>query len=268
MDSNDFNLGYEVVYRDRLEEPKSMITLATLLDSLDQGAEGGRYNDVMLQAYEIANKANPSGVPTPAPDVTLASSVIRSNVKLMVYNIIEYSITSLVQAIYDRIADEGCGYTDVSKKLQSLWHQTQMRFRLSDPNANNDTAERISKDLLDHAVANNALRINARNTIAGGNLDADKILKLFDRHGISIHDDVANCRTDELKGELEDVKDKRNALAHGSVSFAEAGNQVTTSELAELVEDVDAFLTQLRRDVLVYLNASEYRCGVPGPEKG
>lgn len=259
MDSNDFNLGYEEVYNDRLDETKSMITLATLLDSLDQGVGDARYDSIMRGAYEIAKKANPNGVPMPTPDVTLVSSVIRSNVKLMVYNIIEFSITSLMRAIYDRIKDEDCGYADVSEKLQLLWHQTQMRSRLSKPNANNESAERISKELLDYAVENNVLGFNPRNTIAGGNLDADIIFKLFDKHGISIHDDVTNCRTDELKGELEDIKDRRNALAHGSVSFAEAGNQVTTSELAELVNHVDSFLTQLHQDVSTYLNASEYR---------
>ena len=126
MDSNDFNLGYEEVYNDRLGETKSMITLATLLDSLDQGAEGVRYNAVMRGAYEIAEKANPSGLPSSTPDVTLVSSVIRSNVKLMIYNIIEYSVTNLMQAIYDRVKDEGCGYAEVSEKLQSIWHHTQM----------------------------------------------------------------------------------------------------------------------------------------------
>ena len=268
MDSNDFNLGYEEVYNDRLGETKSMITLATLLDSLDQGAEGMRYNAVMRGAYEIAEKANPSGLPSSTPDVTLVSSVIRSNVKLMTYNIIEYSVTNLMQAIYDRVKDEGCGYAEVSEKLQSIWHHTQMYNGLSDPKASNSTAESISKRLLDHAVKNNVLQFSVRNTIAGGNLDADKILKLFDDHGISIHDDIANCKRDEIKSELKDIKNRRNDLAHGSISFAEASNQVTTSELAELVNHVDSFLMQLRKDVSTYLNAGEYRRGMTESEEG
>lgn len=268
MDSNDFNLGYEEVYNDRLGETKSMITLATLLDSLDQGAEGVRYNAVMRGAYEIAEKANPSGLPSSTPDVTLVSSVIRSNVKLMIYNIIEYSVTNLMQAIYDRVKDEGCGYAEVSEKLQSIWHHTQMYNGLSDPKASNSTAESISKRLLDHVVKNNVLQFSVRNTIAGGNLDADKILKLFDDHGISIHDDIANCKRDEIKSELKDIKNRRNDLAHGSISFAEASNQVTTSELAELVNHVDSFLMQLRKDVSTYLNAGEYRRGMTESEEG
>lgn len=112
------------------------------------------------------------------------------------------------------------------------------------------------------------LQFSVRNTIAGGNLDADKILKLFDDHGISIHDDIANCKRDEIKSELKDIKNRRNDLAHGSISFAEASNQVTTSELAELVNHVDSFLMQLRKDVSTYLNAGEYRRGMTESEEG
>lgn len=35
MNDNDIELGYEQVYRERLEETRSMVTLATLLDFLD-----------------------------------------------------------------------------------------------------------------------------------------------------------------------------------------------------------------------------------------
>ncbi len=259
MDSGGEELGYEEVYRERLDETKGMITLATLLDSLNQDVEGMRYDSVMQGAYRVAKRANPNGIPSAVPDATLVASVIRSNAKLMIYNIIEYSVTSLLQAVYDRIEDEGCSYADVSEKLQLLWHRAQLHDKLNNPSANNETAERLSKRLLDFVVTKAVVQIDARDTIPGGNLDADKILRLFDRHGISVHDDVANCRTDKIREELKDVKDRRNDLAHGSISFAEAGNQVTTSELAELISHVDGFLTQLHNDVQSYLESGEYR---------
>lgn len=119
MNDNDIELGYEQVYRERLEETRSMVTLATLLDFLDQGAgDGYDYDSVMAKARAIAERANQDGLPSPTPEVTLASSVIRSNVKIMIYNIIEFTVTSLIRAIYDRLKDENCGYADVSEKLR------------------------------------------------------------------------------------------------------------------------------------------------------
>lgn len=257
MAKSNMSLAYEQVYRDRLAETKNMITLATLLDALDQGVAGGlTYQDVMSKAYEEAHNANPKGIPTSLPDVTLVSSVIRSNVKIMIYNIIEFSVTSLFQAIYDRLEDENCSYVDVSEELRALWHHTRMR-KLSDPSASNETAERTSKGLLDEVIANTTVHITARQTMSGGNLDGKDILKLFDNHGISVHTTGSGYREDELK----DIKDRRNALAHGSISFADAGNQVTTSELAELITRVDSFLMQLRSDVMSYLDSGEYKAG-------
>ena len=218
-----------------------MITLATLLDILDQGLGNDlNYRKVMAKAYKEAENANPKGIPAQTPEVSLASSVIRSNVKIMIYNIIEFAVTNLVQAIYDRIEHEQCGYAGVSEKLRSIWHHTRMRSRLNDPSANNNTAERISKELLDHAVAKTALHFETRHSIAGGNLDGDRILQLFNDHGVMVHTAESEYRANELK----DIKDRRNGLAHGSVSFEETGSQITTSELAELLDHVDSFLTQ------------------------
>lgn len=255
MNGNDIELGYEQVYQERLEETRGMVTLATLLDFLDHGAgDGYDYDSVMARARAVAERANQDGLPAPTPEVTLASSVIRSNIKIMIYNIIEFTVTSLISAIYDRLKDESCGYADVSEKLRTLWHHTRMRT-LSDPSASNDTAVRISKQLLDEAIANKALRLDTHKTISGGNLDGKKILKLFDDHGVSVHTADAEFRADELK----DIKDRRNDLAHGSVSFAEASNQVTTSELADLINRVDSFLMQLRKDVIDYLDFGGYK---------
>lgn len=254
-------MGYEQVYQERLEETKSMITLATLLDFLGQEvSDGVNYRSVMAKARSIAEKANHGGLPSQTPDVTLVSSVIRSNIKIMIYNVIEFCVTSLIRAIYDRLNSEKCGYVEVSEKLRTLWHHTRMRT-LSDPTASNETAERISKKLLDEAIANTALQLDTRKTISGGNLDGERILRLFDEHGVSVHIANSGFRADELK----DIKNRRNDLAHGSVSFAEAGNQVTTSELAALLTHVDSFLTQLREDVISYLNSGDYRASSSSP---
>ena len=255
MNGNDIELGYEQVYQERLEETRSMVTLATLLEFLDQDTGNGYdYDSVMAKARAVAERANQAGLPASTPEVTLVSSVIRSNVKIMIYNIIEFTVTSLIRAIYDRIKNENCGYVEVSEKLRALWHRTQMRA-LSDPSASNDTAVRISKQLLDEAIANSVLRLDVRKTISGGNLDGNKILKLFDDHGVLVNVADAEFKANELK----DIKDRRNDLAHGSVSFAEASNQVTTSELASLINHVDSFLAQLRKDVIAYLDSGNYR---------
>ena len=255
MNSNISSLGYEEVYQDRLDETRSMITLVTLIDVLDQGVSSDiNYRSVMSMAYDVAEKANPNGIATQVPEISLVTSAICSNIKIMIYNLIEFSITSLVQAIYDCVKSDNCGYADVSKELQNIWLHSRLKV-LNDPNANNSTAEKTSKKLLDDAVSGMALELNPRNTISGGNLDGLKILNLFKSHGVTVHPGQSDYR----EKELEDIKNGRNGLAHGSVSFAEAGNQVTSSELVALINHVDSFLTQLHDDVLMYLSSKGYK---------
>lgn len=72
MAADNHNLGYEQLYQERLNETKSMITLATLLDFLDQGTGNGiDYRLVMAEARAIAEEANHDGLPSATPDVTL-----------------------------------------------------------------------------------------------------------------------------------------------------------------------------------------------------
>lgn len=259
MSENDITLGYEEVYQERVEEIRKMIAFATLLDFLGEGlGDSSDYQRVVGAAYSIAKKANPAGVPTKVfPDATSVTSVIRSNVKIMLYNIIEFSVVNMIQAIYDRVEEEGCGYAEVSQKLRTIWHRAELRRALRDPSSNTETAERISKHLLDHAVTNAVVTLNPKKTIPGGNLDGDKILHLFEDHGVIVHADQGSYREDELK----DIKKRRNDLAHGSVSFVEAGRQIATSELTEILGRVDCFLTQLRADVITFLGDGEYREG-------
>ena len=59
---------------------------------------------------------------------------------------------------------------------------------------------------------------------------------------------------------LEDLKQSAMDMATTvPMSFADAGNQVTTAELAELIDHVDSFLTQLRLDVVSYLDSGDYK---------
>lgn len=255
METNLSSLGYETTYQNRLAETRSMITLATLLDFLDQGIDDGvSYSSIMQQAYAIAQKANPKGLPKEPSDVSVVSSVIRSNVKIMIYNIIEFSVTNLVNAIYHQLEKEKCGYTEASDSIRSVWLHANLK-QLNDPSANNATVEKLSKRLIESIIAKSALCIRPKDTIAGGNLDGDSILKLFDQHGVSINASGTQFNQQELK----DIRQRRNDLAHGSVSFTEAGSQVTTAELADLIDHVDSFLTHLRDEVIAYLETKQYR---------
>jgi hypothetical protein len=78
-----------------------------------------------------------------------------------------------------------------------------------------------------HAIIKGeVIELDRRATDISGNLDADQIRRLCKDHGITFT--VAK----EGRGGivLETVKEKRNSLAHGTLSFAECGRDYSVQD--------------------------------------
>ena len=65
-------------------------------------------------------------------------NILKSNVSLMIYNIIEYTVTNLIDSIYDEIRINHLSYIDVNDSIRSLWRKTILKS-VNDPNANFST---------------------------------------------------------------------------------------------------------------------------------
>ena len=50
-------------------------------------------------------------------------NILKSNVSLMIYNIIEYTVTNLIDSIYDEIRINHLSYIDVNDSIRSLWRK-------------------------------------------------------------------------------------------------------------------------------------------------
>jgi hypothetical protein len=83
-----------------------------------------------------------------------------------------------------------------------------------------------------------------------GNLDSKKIDSIFARYGLSI-----NLNTNELKH----VKDFRNKLAHGEISFEECGRQISLPYLDNIIRKTFASLETLLTEITDYLDAEKYQ---------
>ena len=246
------NLGFEEVYSSRLKEINELISFVASLDVvlLEKDDEPKTTVDSLFSdSYEFYSENNMI-----VPEYSVISSVLRSNIYLMIYNLIEYTVTSLLQSLYDLLKTSGCTYSDVSDELKELWHHSQILVRMKDPNSKDSTILQISKYLLDKAINKSPLQIDARNTMHGGNLDGEEIKKTFTKHGIHINTCNGFYRPDLLSA----IREKRNNLAHGSISFYEAGRETTVSDLDSLLGIVSAFLSQLCSDVEFYIEGKQY----------
>lgn len=181
-------------------------------------------------------------------------NILKSNISLMIYNIIEYTVSNLIDSIYDEIRINHLSYIDVNESIRDLWRKTILKSA-NDPNANFSTFLRKNEEIITTILNHNALDMYSRNTLPGGNLDGESIKAAFELHGIKVETSSQNYRPDILRG----IKENRNNLAHGSVSFVEAVREDSISDIKRNGEIVFAFLGELITTVSAYIDEQKYK---------
>ena len=104
-------------------------------------------------------------------------------------------------------------------------------------------------------LENKTIELQSRYTLPDGNLDGESINDLFGLHGIKLNCSDNNYRPDLLKS----IKDKRNDLAHGSVSFVEALRNLSIGDIEKSSKIVLAFLEQTIKLVNSFIKKQKYR---------
>ena len=181
-------------------------------------------------------------------------NILKSNVSLMIYNIIEYTVANLIDSIYDEIRLNHLSYVDVNESIKAIWRKTVLKAT-NDPNANFNTFLRKNEEIITTILRNNTLEMSSRNTLPGGNLDGISIRDTFESHGIQVRTSSQNYRPDILEG----IRENRNNLAHGAVSFVDAVRSDSISDIRRNETVVVAFLEELIDTVTVYIDEQKYK---------
>ena len=145
-------------------------------------------------------------------------------------------------------------YVDVNSSIKSLWRKTILKAT-NDPNANFNTFLKKNEEIIASILANSTIEMKSRNKFPAGNLDGKTIKETFENHGIRVSTSSTNYRPDILEG----IKENRNNLAHGAVSFVEAVRSDSISDIRRNENFVVAFLEELIETVSVYIQEQKYK---------
>ncbi|WP_298065460.1 MAE_28990/MAE_18760 family HEPN-like nuclease [uncultured Acinetobacter sp.] len=86
-------------------------------------------------------------------------------------------------------------------------------------------------------------------SLYSGNLDSREARKVFKHYGINILKE---------EGGLKTIKDGRNKLAHGELTFEEYGRTLTIQQLKDLKEKVFIYFDSLLSQVKEYIERENY----------
>lgn len=210
----------------RLKETKSLIDLSRGIETGVVDGEGVRFN-----------------IP-----------VIRSTVILSLYNVIESTITQVLNKIHDEIVSKKVNYNNLAKPLKDI--ALVYFYKHKEKRADIHSSLDVLHSTVDMIRGKSHFDIEYETMsesyqLYSGNLDARVIRKIMKKYGIEISESHGS--------KLVNVKNGRNKLAHGEASFEEFGRNIVLRTLEEYFNDVEAILTEVIDKTNIFLNDEAYR---------
>ena len=154
---------------------------------------------------------------------------MKAQTLLVLYNMVESTVCDCMNYIYDAIADDQLSYAELTDEMRMMWDKSNKRAKKAE--ANLSEAEKMPLKVVFEEMAVNT----------SGNIDIRKIYDIFSGHGCVIPEG----RRTECGASFLVVKNKRNMLAHGNVSFSQCGAIYLYSDLERMKKHILIFLKEV-----------------------
>lgn len=215
-----------------------------------------------LSAIEKHAKNGPPRLEGSKHPITVEQQrILYSTVYLQLYNLVEATISLCIKTVTDSATTGGQWKPgDLSDPLRREWVRA-----IAKTHENLTPEHRLDHalKLCDHLVSDLAIDAFDIDRGGGGNWDDASIESFCKKLGFqlnvepSIYSAIKQPVRDQ-KGALRLIKDLRNELAHGSISFAQCTENVNLSDLKELKQKTFDYLEAVLDCFERYVNGFEY----------
>lgn len=187
--------------------------------------------------------------------------ILYSSVYLQLYNLVEATMSRCIEAVAAAARDGGQWKPgDLVEELKREWVRATARTH-----ENLTPMHRLEHALVmcNHLVTSLPIAEFDIDKGGGGNWDDAAIEAVSKRLGFhlavtpSVYSAIKRRFQDDL-GPLALVKDLRNRLAHGSISFSQCAEDVTVERLVDLKDKTVAYLREVVGCFSNYIQAQEY----------
>lgn len=177
--------------------------------------------------------------------------IMKSNLLLMLYNLVEACVVSGMMEIYEDLKNDGCSYNSVISEIQNIWAKNEIN-EIYGPTTERIAYENRVQRIIQNITSESPIILSRDALGVSGNLNAKKIKEICDRHRIRYRL--------ETRGELlERVKLERNNLAHGDVSFSDCARNLSLSDLETINNEVFLFIDGILKGMTDYYIGKQYR---------
>lgn len=180
--------------------------------------------------------------------------ILKSNAFLLLYNLIEATISNAIEDIHDEIlSDASIGADLLCVKLTKIALRKMEIANLGNFDCESTNASQI---ILKSWLTNHKMLVqNNKNPLFSGNVDAKKIREIADDYGFS----CSTNKDDTHNGAcLVTIKLSRNSLAHGSDSFLDKGRETAIEELIAFKNQTICYLDGILENIEEYIESKQY----------
>lgn len=174
---------------------------------------------------------------------------LRASAYLMLYNLVEATMTSAIDAIHQHIAYEQVGFDELKEDVRRVAIKGLRKAALSE----------TPLELLDAAIPISSALIWLgfdKKSLFSGNLDGQLIKKKAKEYGFELANHDTAASRDGVR--LLSIKTKRNELAHGGISFEDCGQNTSVDELVAIFDETKVFIKAVLDGISDYLLKKSY----------
>ncbi|MFD3970803.1 MAE_28990/MAE_18760 family HEPN-like nuclease [Streptomyces cyaneofuscatus] len=214
----------------------------------ERSSEVESYIDFLEKIEEATRQGVPRIANSDYPITAKQQKILYSSVYLQLYNLVEATMSRCISEITEAAANSGQWQPhELNEALLREWVRAMARTH-SDMSA--ESRLKHALEMSAHIVQKIPVLPFKIDVGGGGNWDDEVIYKMAERLGCTLtltpptQTGVKRKKRDGL-GPLQLVKNRRNGLAHGSISFVDCADGVLVSELREMSQSVEAYLREV-----------------------
>lgn len=172
-----------------------------------------------------------------------------ANTFLLLYNIVESTVRNSIVEIYNKIQDDEISYKHLSEKIKQIWLQKKRKtFIIKDEG--DESIEKKLQNIIEEIINIEIIVLTEKDIHISGNIDAQEIRNLANKIGFEISGDGRH---------LEDIKVKRNRLAHGEQTFHDIGKDFTYNELNNYKQNTFDHLEDVIGKIKLFIDDKKYK---------
>ncbi|UOQ74094.1 MAE_28990/MAE_18760 family HEPN-like nuclease [Hymenobacter cellulosilyticus] len=216
------------------------------------------------------NYENKSGIHKIEID-TETIKILKANGYLLIYNLLEATCRNFLIAILKAIQEKNLPINSLSEKTQALWLKQKAKG-LNDPYIKDKTIElrlhSLVKEIIDETkIEFKEIILRAKEDDKdlfqlSGNIDAENIRILADTYGFN---SKVGGEKEKAGAILVDIRRMRNRLAHGRITFAECGKDLSVAQIIGYKNNAISYIEGILNNIEQYINDEGFKKTVSSP---